>query len=269
MEEIWKDIKDWEGLYKISNMGRVLCCERVTRHNHKTEERIKQVGVNSSGYRVTTFYDAKTGRVKVYSVHRLVAEAFIPNIHNKPCIDHIDGNPSNNCVENLRWCTHKENVNNPICLKRRSIKSKEAAKRPETLKKKIESSKKVKVCQYDLEGNLLKIFNSFHEVERELGYLCSNINSCCNKKQKTAHGFVWRYLNDNDVLFKGHKTTAKPISVYNINTGITTDYKSAIEASKYTGVSRSDICDCCKGRKKSCKGYKFYYKIIDNERSND
>lgn len=119
--EIWKDIPDYDGLYKISNLGNV---KRITKtyfcgNNTKRvlEERLI-VGDVARGYRRVELWNNR--KHKKYIVHRLVAQAFIPNPNNKPEIDHIDGNPLNNVVNNLRWCNHQENLNNPITRQRKS-----------------------------------------------------------------------------------------------------------------------------------------------------
>ena len=119
MEEIWKDVKNYEGLYQISNLGRLKSVERIYK-NRKCKELIKKTSVANGYERIGL---SKNGEIKYFSIHRLVAEAFIDNPKNLPCINHKDTNKRNNKVDNLEWCTHKENNNygnhyNKIMLKR-------------------------------------------------------------------------------------------------------------------------------------------------------
>lgn len=112
--EIWKDIEGYEGLYQVSNEGRV----KSLGGNRYKVIRILDGNVSIQGYnRVNLFKD---GKPKTYYIHRLVAEAFIPNLDNKPCIDHCNTIRTDNRVENLRWCTYEENNNNPITTKKMS-----------------------------------------------------------------------------------------------------------------------------------------------------
>lgn len=109
--EIWKDINEYEGLYQISNTGRVKSLERMAKirwdGKYRTiPEKIKTPNCRSGYLRVGL---SKDGKNKIYSVHRLVAEAFIPNPHNKPYINHKNGVKIDNRVSNLEWCTHSEN----------------------------------------------------------------------------------------------------------------------------------------------------------------
>ena len=118
MPEIWKDIKGYEGLYQVSNKGRVKSVDRYA-DNHGTmqfrPERILKQNIQDAGRNKRCAVAlSKNSIIKRYRVHRLVAEAFIPNPENKPYIDHIDTDSTNNCVENLRWATAKENSNNPL-----------------------------------------------------------------------------------------------------------------------------------------------------------
>lgn len=109
--EIWKDIKGYEGLYQISNTGKVKSLERYM-NNRKCEEIIKVPSLTNKGYYRLPL--CKYGKIKYYYIHRLVAEAFINNFENKPTVDHIDRNKSNNCVSNLRWATYKEQIQNRV-----------------------------------------------------------------------------------------------------------------------------------------------------------
>lgn len=97
-KEIWKDINEYENIYQISNLGRVKSVKKGI---------IKKPSVLPRGYLRIGL--SKCGKVKYYSIHRLVAEAFIPNPFNKPCVNHKDCNTSNNNVDNLEWCTWEEN----------------------------------------------------------------------------------------------------------------------------------------------------------------
>lgn len=127
MEEIWKPIEGFEDIYEVSNLGRVKSLDRTIKYgarqyvnkfgtivNEKASTmqlpgKIRRPGKDFDGY-PEIHLQANDGRSKYCRVHRLVAQAFIPNPDNLPLIDHIDGNKSNNCVNNLRWCTAKQNI---------------------------------------------------------------------------------------------------------------------------------------------------------------
>lgn len=173
--EIWRPVKGYEGLYEVSNKGRV-------RSLHGGRIRILKPNPNKKGYMRINLFKGGNGKHKMYEVHRLVAIAFLPNPFNLPCINHKDENTSNNCVENLEWCTKKYNSRYGTVRQRIGEKNRNGA-----LSK--------KVYQYSQTGELIAIFPSINEVKRQTGYADSNICNCCNGKRKNglAYGYVWRY----------------------------------------------------------------------------
>ena len=107
MEETWKDIKGYEGRYQVSNMGRVKTINRHKSDGRIQKEKIRISEIDHRGYEFVLLYNENG--YKRYSVHVLVANAFIPNPNNKPQINHIDGNKINNIANNLEWVTASEN----------------------------------------------------------------------------------------------------------------------------------------------------------------
>ena len=171
MTEVWKDVKNYEGLYQISNLGNV---KRVS-----SRKRLKPY--NRKGYiRVAL---SKDNIAKHMDIHRLVAEAFIPNPENKPEINHIDGDKSNNKVSNLEWCTRKENMNH--------AKNTGLWKMTDDMKKGLDQSKRT--YQYDRNYNFIQSFKSAEEASRQLHINTGNLHSCCEGKRKTAGGYIWSY----------------------------------------------------------------------------
>lgn len=135
------------------------------------EEKILKCCKNPINYYtvVTLKYKGKNQR---FYVHRLVAEAFIPNLENKSQLNHVDGNKENNCVSNLEWCTPKENVQHAIKNKLRKTKA---------------------IIQCDKNGNYIREWESIIEASKTLNIPAPNIVNCCKGKCKIIGGFKWKY----------------------------------------------------------------------------
>lgn len=177
-KEIWKDIKGYEGLYQVSNLGRVKSLRN--RSNHKSELVLKQSVV--MGYSVVSL--SKDSVEKSYKVHRLVANAFIENPNNRPQINHKDGNKQNNTVENLEWVTAKENIKHAF---RTGLTH---------AQKGAENSRSRAVMQIDTNtGKTISVYNGLREAERETWIPHGNIGRVAQHKWLSAGGYRWEYAD--------------------------------------------------------------------------
>lgn len=168
MKEEWKDIKDLEGLYQVSNWGNVMSLN----YNGTGKPRLMKTVKNKYGYLVVKLF--KDRKPKMFRVNRLVAETFIPNPDNLHQVNHIDENKENNRVDNLEWCTPKYNCNYGTRNERR-----------------VKTQSKP-VLQLTLTGDLIKEWSSVAECGRN-GFNQSLVCQCCNGKRKTHKGFRWEY----------------------------------------------------------------------------
>lgn len=164
MDEIWKRIKDYEDLYEVSDWGSVRNCQTGL---------VLKPYINSCGYKNVKLY--KAGKRKRFSVHRLVAEAFIPNPKNLPQVNHKNEDKTDNRVENLEWCTNKYNHNY-------GTRTERAAK-----------SKSKKIYQYNLKGLLCGVWPSGVVCEDITGFDRRKIYCCCNGTRNKHKGFKWSY----------------------------------------------------------------------------
>lgn len=169
MIEIWKEIKGFEGRYEISSEGRV---------RNMKKGNILVASKNEKGY-----LRLRLGRGKDYRVHRLVAEAFIPNPNNKPCVDHINAIRDDNRVENLRWVTHTENNLNPITFERLTEKSGKD------------------IVQLSLKGVALNYFRFMQLAENHTGVIRQDISDCRKGKRQTAGGYRWLSFEDYERFY--------------------------------------------------------------------
>lgn len=180
MEE-WRDIKVYEGLYQVSNYGRVKSLERYEKCGNfirVRKEKILKQKLNLYGYLEVGL--CKNAITKYFKVHRLVAESFISNPNNYPQVNHKDENKENNCVDNLEWCDCSYNINYGT----RSEKCAEKLLNREDIS--------MPVYQFTLDGELIAVWKSESEAGRN-GYNPKHISACCKGKEKKHKGFIWRY----------------------------------------------------------------------------
>lgn len=179
MEEVWKDIEGYEGLYQISNLGRVKSLPKLHKFVHGyylTKEKILSPRVCGTQREYLAVVLHKNEKNKQYKIHRLVAMAFIPN----PCgyneINHKDENKGNNMVDNLEWCTRSYNVNYGSRIE----------KQRKTLIK--------PVAAYDAIGNFVQSFDSLAEAALFANVDGSNISRACKKEGRLSGGYMWKYI---------------------------------------------------------------------------
>ncbi len=180
--EKWRDIQGFEGAYQVSSLGNVRSLERHvnTWNAYKTLKTQFLKPCKRNGYLYVSL------QRKQYAVHRLVAEAFIPNPENKPQVNHKNENKSDNRAENLEWVTAKENINYGTCLTRR-------AETQRKLGNQI-NNKGTSVPVLCVELNI--VFSSIHEAVRfGAGKDESAITKCCKNKIQTHNQKHWRYAN--------------------------------------------------------------------------
>lgn len=169
-KEEWRMIPGYEGLYMVSNLGNV----KALNYARSGKEKLLNPILLKNGYYTVNL--SKNNMKKQLYVHRLVAQAFIPNPDNLPCINHKDENPANNCVDNLEWCTYGYNINYGTRNDRHSEKM------------------CMPVGKYSLDGELIEEYKSAKDAAIKNGLWQGNISKVCNGAISKTGGFCWRYL---------------------------------------------------------------------------
>lgn len=178
INEIWKQVVGYEGLYEVSNYGRVKSLAKTIPGLFGStiylKEKIRKNQKYPNGYEYVGL--SNNGKVKTHLVHRLVALAFIPNPDNLPEVNHKNEQITDNRVENLEWVTHKENANYGTRNQRASEK------------------REIPILQYSLEGEFITEWTKgAMSVQKKYGWNRTNICACCKGKQQSAYGFKWAY----------------------------------------------------------------------------
>lgn len=185
--EIWKDIKGYEGKYMVSSLGNVKTLRREYISGlglvKYTEERLLTQHQSYNGYmRVSLCSD---GKVINKLVHRLVAEAFNPNPYGLPQVNHKDEDKTNNIYTNLEWCSQEYNNEYGTRNERSAINNRNNPK---------QNCRQIN--RYTLDGKYIDTWPSSKEIERSLGFNFANILLSCKKKRGMRYGFQWRYTDE-------------------------------------------------------------------------
>ena len=254
--EVWKPVKGYENLYEISTLGWVKRLSRIKvdtmgRKTLLAEKILINRMSRQTGYPCVNL--SKNGKVKTHNIHKLIADAFIPNPDKLPCINHIDENRGNSILTNLERCDYSYNNKYGNAV----------VKRKKTYRKNLEGKHKI-IYQFTKDGELLEIFDcGVKQVEEKLGYY---IGDCLLGKSKTAHGFIFSYSCDfsyNEDIPKRHQ---KYVFQIDENGHIIEKYKSVSDASKKNGFDRHFF-----SKKKSnngiitIKGKRFIVEQKENE----
>lgn len=182
MQEIWKDITGYNGKYRISNLGNVMSKNYL----NTGADKLLSLKKHHSGYLLVRLCAGSRKLQTNRTVHSLVAEAFLQNPHNKPCVNHIDGNKENNRLDNLEWVTYKENDQHAI---RTGLRNPHINNHPKG--KDVVNSRKI--CQYSLSGEYLHTWDCISEAARFYHLNPCVITNNAAGRTKTCHGYIWKY----------------------------------------------------------------------------
>lgn len=252
-KEQFQWIKGFEGIYKVSSFGRVISVERKDRFNRQVGGELKQAQVKGYCF-VTLFKDGKG--IQRY-VHRLVAEAFLPNPENKPCVDHIDTDKSNNHASNLRWATYKENMNNTLTREWMTDNPIDKNK-----KRGINNPFSVRVAMYDMNMKFICTFDSLSAAARGIGVNDSSVRKVCIGERQHTHGWVFRYVETEHLVIPKCERVykGKPVIQMDMEGNFIAEYESAKVAGEKLGIYAANISKACNGVKDSYKGYRWRFK---------
>jgi len=220
-KEYWSEIEGFDGKYSVSTFGRV--------RNNKFNKLLSQSERSKGGYIRVGLLNSKGKRI-TFNVHRLVAKAFLQNPNNLPQVNHIDENRLNNRVDNLEYCSAQYN---------------------------IDYSQAKEVVQKDLKtGEVIKVFKSVSEAQRQTGIYAGNIANCCNGRVRSSGGFSWSYTGkgcNKSLVGRKHK---QKVEVFNRDTGeVIGTFESMNKTAEYLGVNKVAVRRCCLGILQTVKGY--------------
>ena len=272
-EEVWKDVVGYEGDYIVSNLGNVMS---LNYGGVKEKKVLIKRQLFTNGYYYVNL------KCKHVPLHRIIAMAFIPNPLNKPQIDHINTIKTDNRIENLRWVTLKENMNNPLTRKHASNArigyrpSKESVEKMRTSLRgrKLSEGHILKmrltgepVAMFSLDGKFIRKFAGASFAKEELGVAINGVSECCNGNKHTCGGYMWRWLKDYkgsniEPYVRKHEGRGKTVFVYDTDKNFICTCRSTSDAERKFGLSDSTIQRVCCGHQKSSHGLIFSYKKL-------
>lgn len=238
--EEWRPVKGFEGLYEVSNLGRVLtlpytdtrCSPYGKVYTVKYPARIRKLPIVKGYYYMLL---KKDGKYYAFGVHRLVAEAFIPNPDNLPEVNHIDENRLNNAVWNLEWCDHYHNIRSGTVLQRISA-----------------SKPKRRVEQLTLDGKHVAYYESRSAAARAFNRPRANIFFALTGRSKTAYGYIWKYVDGH---IKSRSFT--DVEQLTLDGQLVATYPNARAAANALGTKYVCIYKALAGINKTAKGYRW------------
>lgn len=246
LKETWKPIAGYEGRYEISDNGRVKSLARTVPNRHgerKIREKILPQRINRCGYYTVVLCKHCISKFKL--VHRLIAEAFIPNPENKPFIDHINTVRTDNRIENLRWVSAKENSNNILTKDNVNL----ATHTKEIMQKKLDTLRKNKrvnaprkVVQYTLDGEYVATYDSYNEAHRKTGVRTRSISEYCRGLRLKAGNYIWRHEGDELGEIIRPQSKKKKVLQFDKKTGaFIKEWNSLEEAAEYCNIYTSSL----------------------------
>ena len=247
--EIWRDVCGYEGLYLVSNFGRVKTVSHIKKDtNYTIPTKIKRQNDNGKGYLMVGL--SKDGKDTKYYVHRLVASSFIPNPFNFKTVNHKDENKKNNKVENLEWCSYKYNNNYGTARYR--------------FKKTIrENGNTTHIDMYDLNGQLLKHYECAYDIEKD-GLSRREVYNVCNNRLRSYKGCVFRFSGhpfSYRSIDKHPKGEKKEVIKTDINGNIISVYNSISEAEKKNDLKRNYLYSATYASTRKAFVGGFYFEI--------
>lgn len=246
MQEIWKNvpIEPYSKYYMVSNTGNVKRIKAFGTKKSSNYIGVLEFHIGSHGYKTVCLSTPNFS--KKFLIHRLVAMTFISNPSGKSQVNHIDGNKLNNQVNNLEWVTPSENIQHAYDTGLIDYYSKDHHFKT--------------VYQFDKQGNLIGEFYNGMEAGRMLNISNASIYQCCIGDRHSAGGYLWSFSKQISVKpLKISPRHENGVNQYDLNGNFIAHFNTIKEAADGTPFSKTCIIDCCAGRKKTHKGYKWKY----------